>query len=32
MMYFGVTTFKNLLGMISMVFGLASLWSIHLRL
>jgi O-antigen ligase len=28
MMYFGVTTFKNLLGMISMVFGLASLWSI----
>ncbi|MDR3414343.1 MAG: hypothetical protein P4L87_25845, partial [Formivibrio sp.] len=27
MMYFGVTTFKNLLGMISMVFGLASLWS-----
>ena len=26
-MYFGVTTFKNLLGMISMVFGLASLWS-----
>jgi O-antigen ligase len=28
MMYFGVTTFKNLLGMISMVFGLASLWSL----
>jgi exopolysaccharide production protein ExoQ len=27
MMYFGVTTFKNLLGMISMVFGLASVWS-----
>jgi O-antigen ligase len=27
MMYFGVTTFKNLLGMISMVFGLASMWS-----
>jgi exopolysaccharide production protein ExoQ len=27
MMYFGVTTFKNLLGMICMVFGLASLWS-----
>jgi O-antigen ligase len=27
MMYFGVTTFKNLLGMISMVFGLASAWS-----
>jgi O-antigen ligase len=27
MMYFGVTTFKNLLGMISMVFGLSSLWS-----
>ena len=27
MMFFGVTTFKNLLGMISMVFGLASLWS-----
>jgi O-antigen ligase len=27
MMYFGVTTFKNLLGMISMVFGLTSLWS-----
>lgn len=27
MMYFGVTTFKNLLGMTSMVFGLASLWS-----
>jgi len=26
-MYFGVTTFKNLLGMVSMVFGLASLWS-----
>jgi O-antigen ligase len=26
-MYFGVTTFKNLLGMISMVFGLASVWS-----
>ena len=26
-MYFGVTTFKNMLGMISMVFGLASLWS-----
>jgi O-antigen ligase len=26
-MYFGVTTFKNLLGMISMVLGLASLWS-----
>ena len=28
MMYFGVTTFKNLLGMISMVLGLASLWSL----
>lgn len=28
MMYFGVTTFKNLLGMICMVFGLASLWSL----
>ncbi len=27
MMYFGVTTFKNLLGMISMVFALSSLWS-----
>jgi O-antigen ligase len=27
MMYFGVTTFKNLLGMICMVLGLASLWS-----
>lgn len=27
MMYFGVTTFKNLLGMICMVFGLSSLWS-----
>ena len=27
MMYSGVTTFKNLLGMISMVLGLASLWS-----
>lgn len=27
MMYFGVTTFKNLLGMISMVLGLASVWS-----
>jgi len=26
-MYFGVATFKNLLGMISMVFGLASVWS-----
>ncbi len=26
-MYFGVTTFKNLLGLISMVFGLASVWS-----
>jgi len=26
MMYFGVTTFKNLLGMICMVLGLASLW------
>lgn len=27
MMYVGVTTFKNLLGMISMVCGLSSLWS-----
>ncbi len=27
MMYFGVTTFKNLLGMICMVFGLVSVWS-----
>lgn len=26
--YVGVTTFKNLLGMISMVFGLTSLWSL----
>jgi exopolysaccharide production protein ExoQ len=28
MMYFGVTTFKNLLGMICLVLGLASLWSL----
>ncbi len=28
MMYFGVTTFKNLLGVISMVCGLFSLWSL----
>lgn len=27
MMYFGVTTFKNLLGLVSMVLGLASVWS-----
>ena len=26
-MYFGVTTFKNLLGMVSMVYGLASVWN-----
>jgi O-antigen ligase len=28
MMYFGVTTFKNLLGMICMVYGLSSVWSL----
>ncbi len=28
MIYFGVTTFKNLLGLVSMVFGLASMWSL----